>query len=459
MHPLDAARRFFVRQNLPEGLHLLLALSGGADSTALAIALSELGLFSLSAVHVNHQLRGAESDEDQAFVESLCRSLGMPFRAEAGPLAPGSIKERGIESAARSIRYEILERARVERGADFVVTAHQRNDQAETVLMRLISGRGLAALRAIAPRRERLLRPFLEVTREDIDRFLEDRGIDPRSDRTNHELRFVRNRLRHEILPMLSRMNPRIVDVLASTAEQAREQEAAVCELLSLAGTPWLEQTETSTRLDASALPRSAWLRRRILHDEIRRLDPTGSREISASDLLRIEQSLDALERSSVTRSLEIIRRGKSRILRKCEETSPRRELFEAVLLPGTPLEIPGITTIVRVDRREGRGLELTNASRTRQLFQLDGQSGCFLVRNRRPGDRFHPLGAGSEKKLNEFLIDRKIPAQERDRIPLLLWNDRIVWIGGVELAEPFRVADRDRPMFEVSLIRSDESG
>lgn len=433
--------------------HLLVGVSGGHDSTALLIALQELPgrLFSITAGHVNHHLRGEESIEDEAWLQLLCDRLEINLLVSPGDLSPAAIRERGIEAAAREVRYHELERMRQTCGADWIATAHQKNDQAETVLLRLITGAGVSRLGAIVPVRNRMIRPLLEVTRPEIERFLEEREIHPRHDRSNVDLRFTRNWIRWEILPLLEQRNARIVDALAETAREAREQQAIIGDLLESLSLHWA-RGDNQTVIDLQDLPPDPGLQKAILLGEVQRLDPLG-REVSRASLGRIVRALPELRRTTLSRNLEILRRGRRILLRRL---LPSGVAFEEPLVPGTAVELPMIDAVVCLRKVEGEMPPLTDQRRHRQLFQIPAEGPFdFLIRSRRPGDRFHPLGLRREKKLNEFLIDRKIPLEIRDSLPLLTWNHEIVWVGGVEISEKFKVTDPPREVYEISITRA----
>jgi tRNA(Ile)-lysidine synthase len=474
---IDAAvRQFFAEHGGP--CRLIAAVSGGADSTVLLFALADLreAGFDVHAAHVNHHLRGAESDADEAFVRSMCRDLGVELHVSDGMLDPERIRARGLEAAAREVRYARLAEIRTRTNARFVATAHQKNDQAETVLMRLVTGSGIAALRGIHPvRDDGFVRPLLDVTRAEIDAFLAERGVTPRHDRSNDDARFLRNRIRSVMREMEERAIP-IVDGLAAVAAQARQQWPILERAIDEA-----ERVCVDVRADETVFltwPDDAWLRQALLHRHIHRLD-SEARDVSARDLERLAAEVDTIRRVSVTKRLELIRRGTELVLR-----GPRVEVgaFELELTPDVPAFVPelGVTVEVRLRREppltlalspplrgegtvlrewfesplpSGERVRVRGGSRAHCSFQLPPNSPPrFVVRNRRPGDRFQPLGMGKAKKLKDFLIDRKIAVDLRDRLPLLLWNDEIVWVAGVEVSERFKVTGAVADRYEVWL-------
>src|SRR4051794_40999433 len=195
---VEALRRFFDGHGIAP-CRVVAAVSGGADSPALLIALGELRAdgFEITAAHVNHHLRGPESDADERFVRDLCRRMAVELDVADGTLDRAAIKRSGIEAAAREVRTRRLLDIKKQRGARYVATAHQKNDQAETVLMRLMTGSGLSGLRAIHPiRDDGFIRPLLDVTRAEIDAFLYAHELNPRVDSSNADTRYLRNRIR-----------------------------------------------------------------------------------------------------------------------------------------------------------------------------------------------------------------------------------------------------------------------
>ncbi len=477
-HVIEAAvRQFFLDLGIGP-CRLTAAVSGGADSTALLLALAGLREhgFGIDAAHVNHHLRGEESDADEAFLHALCLDLGVGLAVADGTPDPERIRARGVEAAAREVRYARLSEFRAQAGARFVVTAHQKNDQAETVLMRLMTGGGMAALRGIHPvRDDGFVRPLLGVTRAEIDAFLLERGVTPRHDRSNDDARFLRNRVRAVIRDLEERALP-VIDGLAAVAGQARQQWPVLERAIDEA-----ERTHVEVGADEAVFrswPDDAWLRQALLHRHIHRLDKEA-RDVSARDLERLAAGVDAIRRVSVTKRLELIRRGGMLVLRRPPGAV---EAFEVEVTPEAPVFVPELDVLVWMHPSsalrapsplmEGRRLptevalspsqphrdgERVAEGRVRGAlaasFQLPPSSPPrFTVRNRRPGDRFQPLGMAKAKKLKDFLIDRKIAVDLRDRLPLLVWNDEIVWVGGVEVSERFKVTGAEADRYDVWL-------
>jgi tRNA(Ile)-lysidine synthase len=394
---------------------VVVAVSGGPDSTALLVALTELRV-DVIAAHVNHHLRGDESDGDEYFVRELCTRLNVTLHVADGTLDPEAIRHRGIEAAAREVRHARLHEIREAAGMRWIATAHQLDDQAETVLMRLMTGSGLAGLRGIHPiRDDGVVRPLLEVTRAEVEEFLLERNIVARSDSSNADPRFLRNRVR----AMLREMPASVSRNLAATAAQARAQWTLVERLLDE-----YEVAESDSETRFVHWPEDAWLKQALLHRHMRRLDPHAR----------------LTRRTTSTKNVELV----GNVLRRRQASAPVVPPWEITIAPGESRYVPEIdTTIALRQPATGNG----------QRFQLpNGATGTFKVRNRRRGDRFRPLGMSHDKKLKEFLIDRKIAVEVRDSLPLLLWNDQIVWVGGVEISDAFKVTDPAGEQYEVWL-------
>ena len=427
----------FLQANGITPQRIVVACSGGVDSTALLLAFGDLRVrgFEPLCAHVNHHLRGEESDGDEQFVRDLSGRLGMDVRVADGALDPEAIREMGIEGAAREIRQNLLRGIAMAAETRYIATAHQRNDQAETVLMRILSGTGLAGLRGIHPvRDDGFIRPLLDLPRQQIEEFLAERGVTPRLDKLNLDARFVRNRVRQA----LASFSAAEIENLACIAEQTHQVWPLVEKAIDEMDRRCVRATETEARF--AEWPDDAWSRQALLYRHIKRLG--SAREISSRDLERLASSIESVRRVSVTKELELVSKRGALVLRRRPEPTPD---FEIEIDAGKPVFIPELKTTLKISSSEGR--PATNG------FQLppDGAP-HFTVRNRRRGDRFQPLGMTRDKKLKEFLIDRKIDAEVRDRLPLVIWNGEIVLIPGVEVSERFKVTSPGGVSFEVSL-------
>ena len=284
---------------LPQGARVLVALSGGADSVALThvlLELSEHGGFTVAALaHFNHQLRPT-ADRDEEFCRSLASRLGLDFEVERADVAAYSRSQRlSVEDAARRLRYSFLDRAAARRGADHVAVGHTLDDQAETVLLKLIRGAGATGLGGITPRKGSIVRPLLEVTKQDLTRYLSDRGVSWVEDETNGDLTNPRNRLRQVALPELERTYSGATRAIARAGESVRADAEWLDQAAEALFRAAARQTATGLEIDAARLttePRA--IVRRVLLTALRVV--SGDREIGLDHIRAAE---DVLDRSS----------------------------------------------------------------------------------------------------------------------------------------------------------------
>ena len=453
--------REFVRQHSLIGpdTRVLAALSGGSDSVALVHLLRELAdsgeLRLAGIVHFNHQLR-ASADDDERFAAGVAASLGLRFTSDGEDVAARAIREhRSVEDAARTARHAFFARVRTASGADAVALGHTRDDQAETVLLRLMRGAGPRGLAGMHPKNGHIIRPLLACRRHDLRAWLAERKLPFVEDETNQDVNIPRNRVRAELLPLLeTRFNPGIVDVLADQAELSREASAwmdAAADALEAQIVRRAARPDGSTRyeIDAAALLAAApALRRRVLWRVMR--EAAGRRPIAfghvAAALRLIEEPAD---NGADFPGQRLERIGPSVVLTgRVDGARGRRAPDEASNLFRFPLSIPGEVAMPGagwvVSAESAAGATVSNpATRDTALVRLDLCRGSLAVRNRRPGDRFRPVGLGGQKKLQDYFVDRKVRQNERDAVPLVVdETDRIVWVAGFGIDEAFRVTD-----------------
>ena len=379
--------------------HIICALSGGADSVALAFSLyllkDKLG-FRLSAAHFNHHLRGGESDADEAFVREFCDRYDIPLYVGGGEVTPGP---KGLEAAARDARYAFLHTL-----PGKIATAHTADDNAETVLLHLVRGTGLKGLGGITPVHGQVIRPMLTVTRRDVEEFLEEWCLPHREDSSNETDMFLRNRLRHHVMPLLKEENPRLAENLSAMALNLRTEE------------DFLNRSAQAVPLSVSALrAQHPAIRARVLE---RFLRESGVREPEREHIALAEAlifSHNPSARGHFPGNITLARQYDTLVL-----LPEAAELTEHLLpCPGT-LEIPGYRITCQ------HAGEVVNTPNTFTVTP----TGPIRIRARRAGDAIRL--SGGTKTLKKLFIDRKIPADCRCRIPVAADDRGILGVCGI---------------------------
>jgi tRNA(Ile)-lysidine synthase len=449
---LLARVRYTIRRHdlVPRGSRVVVAVSGGSDSVALAhlmMSLDRAGDLHVAAfAHFNHQLR-ADADRDEQFCAGLAQSLGRSFVVDRGDVAGLARRERrSIEDAARHARHEFLERARVDANADLIALGHTRDDQAETFLLRLMRGAGSRGLAAMHPRRGAMIRPLIDCRRTELREYLAEQRIAFVDDVSNEDVSIPRNRVRAELLPLLiGRFNPSIVDVLADEADLAREEWRWMQTAADDAFGRVVRVSTAETSLDAhqlNALPIA--LARLVVRRAL--LERAQARAISFA---HVEQVLGVARDDGPPFDLpgQRVKRIGPVIVLTGKAEGQRANLFRYSLsIPGE-VRIPEAGALVSAERAESAGQAHADAGMIpagqTAIVQFAKPDGPLTVRNRRPGDRFRPLGLGGGKKLQDFFVDKKVARQTRDSVPLVVdESDRIVWVAGHTIDERFRVTD-----------------
>ena len=396
------------------------AVSGGADSIALLFAfylLREKLQIDLRAAHFNHHLRGEESQRDADFVRDFCDGYGIPLTVGQGNVVAG---EKGLEAAARDARYAFLQAL-----PGKIATAHTADDNAETVLMHLVRGTGLKGLGGIAPVRDNLIRPLLLVTRRQVMDFILEYSLPFVEDSSNGTDAFLRNRLRHNVMPLLREENPRLAENLSAMALRLREDEAALTESwdfsqgLSVAKVKGENPAKQSRMLAAF-------------------LESSGVREPAASHLelaLALVRSENPSARASFPGGITISRQYDRLVA-----------VRDAKPLEPIALNCPGITELpqlgLSVTCREADSICNNDHTFT---VHLEGQ---ILLRSRCSGDEMKL--SGGTKSLKKLFIDRKIPANQRPNVPILADNGGVLGVYGIGVNE--RRAAKSLPAVQISI-------
>jgi tRNA(Ile)-lysidine synthase len=443
-HPVDALLERHAM--LARGRRVGAAVSGGADSVFLLDALHRRGL-AAAVIHVNHKLRGDESDADEAFVADLARKLNLPFRSHCAPVAPGN-----LEQEARRLRYRFFAQAIAEGACDVVATGHTLDDQAETVLGRFLRGAGTAGLSGIWPvTREGAIRPLLGLRRDEIRADLRARGMVWREDCSNSRTEFLRNRLRLETMPQLTQLNPSLPDVLATTAEWARaEEDWWTGEIDRLESVVFEMGEQTVLFRTGRLLDHPLATQRRLLRRAIERVQ--GSlRTIDFRHVEAIRELAKGREGSGriqipgldVFRSFDWLRLAPPGLDARVE-----RNFEQPVVVPGVTVVPGGLLTIEMEPVTHA-----TVYNNEMDVLDWDHCEGSLTVRNWRPGDSYRPAGRAGAEKIKTLFQEYRVPLWERRRWPVVVRGESIVWTRRFGVAGEFAAGPSSRRMVSIREI------
>lgn len=436
---------------MAEGGRVLVAVSGGADSMALLHALRALG-YAVEAAHVDHGTRVGASSEDAAFVRKQCAALDVPLHETAADVPALAVASPlSFEEMARNVRYEFFVDTAGAQNIPLVATAHHADDQAETLLMRLLRGTSPRGLGGIPPVTQRdgitIVRPLIDLTRAEIESYLREIGTEFREDASNADPAFLRNRVRHELLPRLeSEFNPELRTALVRLAEIQRDEDA----LLQTFTESFLKRCIRSERTferKAFAAGHRALQRRAVLE--------MAWRHGVHPDFARVDAAVAFILDSKARQRFDFgngvqLAAGMDGVAVVPMQQDPRddREF---------PLDAPGeitafdrtIVTARMLDRPPPEPLS-SYCSATRQVFDADAAGSALIVRHRRDGDRIAPLGMEGSRKLKDYFRDAGVAPEERDRTLLIVRGNDVLWVVGGAVSRTAAVTTDTRRYLEI---------
>ncbi len=427
---------------------ILVGISGGPDSVSLLAALNHLKneyKIKLLVFHLNHKLRGKEADYDEEFVKRLCQNWQIPCRTKSVEVQKYARKKKlSLEQAAREIRYKMFEQERKRWKCDKIALGHNADDNAETILLNLARGTGLAGLSGIPPTRDRIIRPLIETKREAIKKYLADRHISYRTDLSNLETKIPRNFIRTKIIPSLKRLNPNLTETITKMSAILREEENYLSDLTQqIVKKIVVQRTKNGITIDNTLLlSYNLPLRRRVLKS----LLPTLGYD-------KIEKILAMSEKRTVgTISLAkdlVFNQEYDRIFLGAPTNKSHNRKIPVPIGKSLKIKTMGIEIETGLKRR--LDLKLANKDLNTEIFDYDKLLPPFYLRYRQPGDRFVPFG-GQEKKLKEVLIDDKIPRRIRSRLPLFCDSKGILWILSGRRSARARIAPQTKNFLFVKI-------
>ncbi|MEW6053860.1 MAG: tRNA lysidine(34) synthetase TilS [Nitrospirota bacterium] len=446
---------------LSGGETVLAGLSGGPDSVCMLHILNGLReryKLTLHAVYIDHGLRPGETVQEREFCKKLCDSLNLQFVAKSVEVKSFA-KTQGLnmQEAARQLRYATYDETAYELRADRISLGHTADDQAETLLMRLLRGAGPTGLAGIPPVRKSIIRPLIDVERKEVEEFLDQQGIEYVIDSSNLRSDYLRNRIRLSLLPVIREFNQDIISTLAKTAAIFRDEERYF-EIIVTKTLMKLISRKTASRIELFLAPfeiMDTAIMRRVLR---RAVDET--RSLRGISFIHIEDMVEMIKHGNPGDRLYLpggIRAIKEYSMLVLTSEPPAR-------LDTYPLTIPGETILkeagILLDASTEKDVQEMSARQglwsSFGIFDLDRLALPLTARPRKNGDFFYPAGFGKRKKLQDFFVDMKIPRDERDRVPLVVSGEDIIWVVGYRGDERFRATEKTANVltFEVKRIR-----
>ncbi|MHC1719456.1 MAG: tRNA lysidine(34) synthetase TilS [Clostridiaceae bacterium] len=443
---------------MSKGSRIIVGVSGGPDSMCLLHIL--LGMrdsldLELVAAHVNHSLRGVDADKDAEYVEEFCKANNIEFasiKIDVHKLA--AEKNVSEETAGRDLRYEFFERLRKEYKADKIAIAHNLNDQAETVIMRIIRGTGLEGLAGIKPVRDEIyIRPLLFCSRAEIEEYCSINNLNPRIDKTNFESIYVRNKIRLELIPYIEKnFNKDIINVLNRLAQNSK------------ADSEYLEhETKNKYKIYCTykdykvIISKEAFLEHEaIVTRLIRKAFEDVCGNLRNFERQHILQVIDLQKNGTGKQALfpnnaaAFNNYGDISIYIRSKASKEAGHPAEYELHMGkNPLKALGLTVTVE---EHTLGEMMNDDSLYTKYFDCGKASGNITLRFRKPGDRFRPLGMEGTKKLKDIFIDLKVPQEEREKTPLICFGDEIAWIVGYKMGNSFKIDKNTKKVLKMKM-------
>lgn len=431
---------------------VVVAVSGGPDSVCLLHVLHRLSeelRLGVIAAHFDHGWRPGEDEEETELVRGLALSLGVPF--ETAKMGVVEARPPSREEAARDARYDFLEGVRARHLASKIAVGHHLHDQSETLLMRLLRGSGVSGLGAIPPVREgRIIRPLIEATKQEIERYLRETGTRYAIDSSNLNPELLRNRVRQELIPLLQKYQPRLIERLGETAALLREESAFLDSLAA----EWVGK-EGSCLAEGARVPLGTFLelpsalRKRVIR-AILGMVKGNTRRIGANHIHAVEELACSPRPQAMLHLPDGLRVRRSYESLSFLSRAPETVRFSYSLAePGT-LFIPEIGKTLSVAYRKDGGS--MRASPWHASLDAEKVRFPLTVRSPRPGDRFIPLGMKGHKKLKDLFVDLKVPDETRRTTPVLTQGEKILWVAGFRLDERVKITPSTRVVLECEI-------
>ena len=447
-------------QMLESGDRVIVGVSGGPDSMALLYVLNQVKekyRLKLKIAHLNHGFRGGEARKEAGFVERMAQRLGLSCEVRAVDV-PSYKREKllSAQEAARIVRYQFLEEVRKQFRASKIALGHNANDQAETLMMWLLRGTGLKGLGGIPPVREGvIIRPLIETDREEIEAFIKEKKIPFVVDSSNLKTDYLRNRLRHEVFPLLQKhYNPQLIKTLVQTASLLRAEdeylERVAQEVLKTIG---IVREREAVSIDVThllKLPSAIQLRcLRAAQKKVKgNLRQIGSTHLY--DILKIVANEKPHKVLKLPQGISV-EKSYNNLIIGFHQSAPRPFYYHFTSIPDRVI-IKEIGKEILFKVVKGNEKAINKNDFHIAWLDLDKLTFPLTIRNMKPGDRFQPLGMKGEKKIKDFFIDEKVPLLKRKCVPLLFFGDIMGWVGEMRINHRLRVKEDTKKILRVEI-------
>ena len=421
---------------------VLLAVSGGVDSTVMSQLFKESGL-RFGIAHLNFQLREGDSNEDEVFVGILAANLAVPFfvtRVETREYA--SAHKMSIQMAAREMRYQWLEMIRKEHGYHFIATAHHLNDSAETVLLNIFRGTGIHGLHGIQPKHGKIVRPLLSFTKEELLNYAHDKQIEYREDKSNYETEYDRNKIRLEIVPLLEKFYPDIIKRFGENISKWSDAGRIYNHSISLLKKKIIAQNQDELFISIPALKQYSFFKT-LLFETIREFNFSPH---------QVDQIVEVLDGSAgkvfYSPTHRLLKDRKNLVLSKIDT----EHISETYITQSEKTVVAGLLKL-RIETKAANDFVIPADARINCL-DYDVLEFPLLLRKWERGDYFYPFGMKKKKKkISDYLIDRKIPLHEKENTLVIESGNRIACIVGERIDERFKVAPSTKKVFVIKKL------
>jgi tRNA(Ile)-lysidine synthase len=440
---LQKVSGFIQAQNLcqPES-KILVAVSSGIDSVVLCEVLHKLK-YTFAIAHCNFGLRAEDAEADQLFARKLARQYEVPFFTENFNTRAFAEQEKlSIQMAARTLRYDWFEQVRQQEDYDFIATAHHSNDTTETILLHLTKGTGIAGLHGIPPKNGNIIRPMLSVTKDDIYDFVTERKLIWREDSSNETTKYQRNKIRHEVIPVLKEINPNLEETMQHTAERVSHAEAIVAAYIENLREQSIKEAENAFYISLVPLQNATGLPV-VLHELLRPFN------FSYSVVLELVEALEGISGKQFDSPTHTLVKDRDQLV-----ITPRNlSGFGSILVNEGDTEAEAGNLKLSIAYIDADKYKLNTKP---HVAALDAEQLKFPLKLRawQEGDWFVPLGMNGKKKISDFLIDKKVPSNLKSQTLVLVSDQSVAWIVGQRLDNRYKVTDKTQKVVEITLNR-----